>query len=517
MLWRKLLAVVGGFLTIAASISAQDGWHAAGTSSDGWKASAATISIPTAPTVSTFRNVKQAASILPPTNAPVRFADYDERMQIPQMLPPSNTGPLYETIPPPKATLVPPGQPKAVIVYPAPTGMNRYPGVPDGTADLPPGFDPLLTFLRPRGQVWITPEYILWGTSGMKIPAIATSSAVGTSQAQTGVLGLPSTHLLFGDQSILNNWRLGIRVNTGFWLNDEQTFGTDMTFFYLGTKQRDYSASSAGDPLLARPFYDASTGMQSSQLVTYASRNADGTLSPVLVGTIGFRATTNFWGADFNFRRNLWDNDALRVDGLVGFRFLQLRDMLDVGSTVTANDPTAANGVAFGTTFTSLDQFYTRSDFYGGQVGLKGEYNMGRWSIGMLSKIALGNTYEAVSISGFSNSNVPGSPTQHSNGGLFAQSTNIGNYSANSFSVVPEFNFNLSYQLTDQIRLFAGYSVLYWSSVVRAGNQIDFTVNSTQIPTGGTNSLSGASRPAFIMHESGFWANGINIGAEFRW
>jgi hypothetical protein len=520
MLWRKLLAVVGVCLAVAQSISAQDLWRTTGTATnDAWKPSPAILGTPTASPskpVSTYRNVQPAASLEMPRNTgPVRFAEFDDRMPVPDTLPPYEQQirpPYDEKLPAPKTRL---DEPKAVILNPVP---NRYPGVPDGTGEPLPGFDPLLAAFRPRGQVWLTAEYLFWGTSGMKIPPIATSSPVGTSMAATGVIGLPTTHLLFGGDTILNNWRSGVRVNTGFWCDDEQLTGVDMTFFYLGTKQQTYSATSAGDPLLARPFYDASTNMQNAQLVTFATRSPTGTLLPTQVGIIGFRATNSFWGADFNFRKNLWDDGSLRVDGLFGFKFLQLRDMLNVGSTVTADDPTAANGVAFGTNFTSMDSFQTRSDFYGGQVGLKGEYNMGRWSIGMVGKLALGDTYQAVAINGSSTSAPPGGgKATTSVGGLFAQNTNIGTYSASNFSVAPEININLSYQLTQHIRIFGGYSILYWSNVARAGNQIDYTVNSTQIATGGSSTLLGPARPAFIMHESGFWANGINIGLEFRW
>jgi hypothetical protein len=78
---------------------------------------------------------------------------------------------------------------------------------------------------------------------------------------------------------------------------------------------------------------------------------------------------------------------------------------------------------------------------------------------------------------------------------------------------------NVGYQLSSNIRIFAGYSMLYWSNVVRAGDQIDLAVNPSQLQRSTTAraTLSGDSRPAYTLHKSGFWAHGGNLGLEFRW
>ena len=49
--------------------------------------------------------------------------------------------------------------------------------------------------------------------------------------------------------------------------------------------------------------------------------------------------------------------------------------------------------------------------------------------------------------------------------------------------------------------------------MVRAGNQIDFAVNPTQIPPG---VLVGAPNPQFHMNRTDYWLQGINFGAELR-
>jgi hypothetical protein len=73
-------------------------------------------------------------------------------------------------------------------------------------------------------------------------------------------------------------------------------------------------------------------------------------------------------------------------------------------------------------------------------------------------------------------------------------------------------------QLSRHLRLFAGYTLLYWSTVVRAADQIDPGLNATQVPVvrpAGT--LSGPARPAFSFHETDFWAQGGAFGVELRY
>ena len=44
---------------------------------------------------------------------------------------------------------------------------------------------------------------------------------------------------------------------------------------------------------------------------------------------------------------------------------------------------------------------------------------------------------------------------------------------SDKFAVVPEVGFNVGYQVTPHLKFFVGYSMLYWSRVLRAGDQVD--------------------------------------------
>ena len=97
-------------------------------------------------------------------------------------------------------------------------------------------------------------------------------------------------------------------------------------------------------------------------------------------------------------------------------------------------------------------------------------------------------------------------------------STNIGHYTQDNFAVVPELDLKLGFQFTRHTRLVVGYDVLYWSNVARAGEQIDRTVNSTLLPNSGVLPRRAIwPGPQFTFQETGFWAQGINVGVDCRW
>ncbi len=163
---------------------------------------------------------------------------------------------------------------------------------------------------------------------------------------------------------------------------------------------------------------------------------------------------------------------------------------------------------------------------------MKFELQRNRWMLDLYPRIALGSTHSTVDINGSTRvtaadgvqswplPNGGSSATATSNGGLLAQSTNIGHYAQDNFAVVPEFDLNLGFQLTRHTRFIVGYSGLYWSCVARAGEQIDRNVNSSYIPgspsTGGSTP-TGPARPQFSFQDTGFWAQGINVGLDCRW
>ncbi|HEX4608296.1 MAG TPA: BBP7 family outer membrane beta-barrel protein, partial [Urbifossiella sp.] len=86
-----------------------------------------------------------------------------------------------------------------------------------------------------------------------------------------------------------------------------------------------------------------------------------------------------------------------------------------------------------------------------------------------------------------------------------------------AFAVVPEAILKVGLKYGDFSRFFVGYNFLYLNTVVRPGDQIDRTVNPTQISSlnpGGV--LVGPDHPRPAIVTTDFWAQGLVIGFEAR-
>jgi hypothetical protein len=192
------------------------------------------------------------------------------------------------------------------------------------------------------------------------------------------------------------------------------------------------------------------------------------------------------------------------VDLLGGWRHINLDDTLTVTEAFTAF---GAAGPDFN--FAGVDQFKAQNRFDGAQIGLDGELRYNRWSLGARGMVALGNVNERVNVQGFNVQN--GVTTQGDL--LTVPNGNIGVFERNRFAWAPEVNFKLGYQVTDHMRAFVGYDILYLSSVVRAGEQVNLAVDPTHLGGGATT----AAQPPFAFHSSDYWAQGLNFGLEFRY
>src|SRR5262249_34874117 len=108
-------------------------------------------------------------------------------------------------------------------------------------------------------------------------------------------------------------------------------------------------------------------------------------------------------------------------------------------------------------------------------------------------------------------------------GGLLALPSNIGSESRDRFSVVPEAGVSLGFAVMNGVRLSVGYNFLYWSSVVRPGDQIDRRLGVLQIPGSpplpsppfGPTLPTNPTVPQRLFKDTDFWAHGLTVGLEF--
>jgi hypothetical protein len=344
----------------------------------------------------------------------------------------------------------------------------------------------------------------------MPVPALITTSNAN----DLGVLGRPSTQVLLGN-SLEHDAFSGGRFTLGWWFDPCRVWAIESTFFFLGEETRRDSFSSSGVPILARPFFNAQTGQEDSELI--ANPPLPG-LFP-LAGRADVAFTSRLIGFELNFVRSwlygvnpAW-HKQYNLDFLFGYRYMQLRERLGIHEDLLV--PEDSDDVVAGTRFLIDDMFSTRNSFNGGQIGLRGELRWGGWFIDGRAKVAFGNTTQTVFIDGSTVISVPGTGTVSGPGGLLALPTNMGRFHRDTFSVVPEFGVNVGYYITPYIKLYVGYTFIGWTNVVRPGNVIDRVVNPSQIPPGGA--LVGPARPAFRFRDSDFWVQGINIGVELRY
>jgi hypothetical protein len=165
----------------------------------------------------------------------------------------------------------------------------------------------------------------------------------------------------------------------------------------------------------------------------------------------------------------------------------------------------------------ATDSFHTRNQFYGAQVGARGEINFDWIFVAFGGKVAVGDLHESLSIMGSSTLTQPGSPNVTVPGGLFAAASNIGRYTRDEFSVMPEAEFTIGCQVIDNLRVFVGYNILYLNRVARPGSQFDQVVDTraTMIDPGFTGDKTAFPRPVF--GETSFWAQGLNFGVQLSY
>ncbi len=80
---------------------------------------------------------------------------------------------------------------------------------------------------------------------------------------------------------------------------------------------------------------------------------------------------------------------------------------------------------------------------------------------GRSDAVGIGNTHQTVTIRGNTIATQNGASTTFNNG-ILTQRTNIGTYDRDEFTMIPELGLTLGYQFTRNVRLTAGYSLIYW-------------------------------------------------------
>jgi hypothetical protein len=398
--------------------------------------------------------------------------------------------------------------PWAAIVEGLPTNAGPiYIYDTTGELDPPPG---------PNPRFYARGDYLLWWTRGYHLPLLVTTSPATTPQAQQGVLGVPGTAPVIGDSTTSSGPQSGARFTVGWNFNPCSGDSIEASYFFLGRKNDNLGADSSQFPVLARPFFDVNTGTQFRELVASPGINAGDLVK--LRGSVAVNNFSDLQGAELNYRRCLCTDCNYSAFAFVGFRYLDLHEGLSITeSEVSAQAVAGFPALNPGNLITVNDSFGTRNRFFGGQLGLEGEIRRGSWFVGGKIQVGLGVTNENIDINGSQTITTLTGQRSTFFGGLLALPSNIGSVSQNRFSVVPQVGLKVGYNVTENVRIYVGYDFLYWSNVVRPGDQIDTSLNTQQIPNSGTSPPSNIVRPVVPFTTSSYFAHGINAGLEWRY
>jgi hypothetical protein len=357
--------------------------------------------------------------------------------------------------------------------------------------------------------VWASVDYTHFWLKGQRISAPVATVIPGNTDLSAsfaaGGIADPNARILFGQQTVDYAPSSGVQATVGVALSER--WGLEMSGFYQSRVQRQSLANSAGDPGLGLPFQDfsglfAPVGTNSAGIFA-------GRFGPDVVGGfVGIDTNTQLYGAEANAIAFGTDSATSRLDVLAGFRYLTLEDQLTIGAGVTSGGD--------GTTF---DRFRTQNRFYGPQLGARYSRAFDQFVVRGEAKCALGVTRAENAITGQSilPTSIGGGMV---NEGFYAVGTNIGTTTRNRFAVVPEVGLSMGYRLCDGVTFNVGYQFLYWSSVTRAGDQVDERYNVVYNPVFRTFTGPNPAEPRFpacIERTSDFWMHGVTAGVELRY
>jgi hypothetical protein len=341
-----------------------------------------------------------------------------------------------------------------------------------------------------------------------------------------GVAGSPFTTLVeaFGDADQEKRSAVsGGRFSVGWWrVLDEaggiRCLGAEASFFFVGKR----SATLVDDtsPTIFRPFFDLNNRKESTFIVA-----APG----IATGGIAGHAEAKLWGAELNGYKNLcfdrgYPPETSSLNLLAGVRYLDLDQRLEIGSTSVFNTPVtgAPAFVAFsGNRLQVTDSFATHNRFYGGQVGATGKWwPLENVTVEATVKLALGATSEDLTIAGGQARTFANGVTVVSPAGVLALPSNIGDHHINKFAQVPELDIKITFPVVSHVTLTTDLSLLYWSRILRPGQQIDRALDITQIPNfpGAVGAVpTGLGQPSVPFRQADLMVLSASFGLEVSW
>jgi len=345
------------------------------------------------------------------------------------------------------------------------------------------------------GLGWAESDTLLWWGRGLTNSPVI----VGGNSATV----LPTNPLLGGyDNPLGTDMLVGLRGNVGFWLDDCQNYGVGGRAWGLISDGNEQVITNGGNST-GISFFNSSLGQPDTYIV-----NLDRGPFGKNVGEIGVLNDLDVYSGDLYLRALLLGNRCNRVDLLGGYTYLRLDSGYQLRSRIVDGWTDAPPPVT--TVTTIVDRFSTKNEFHGGHVGLQSNITRGRFGLGLMGKVAMGNMTSTSNISG-SYEQIPPLPSlpDRQNRGLFAQSSNIGTVSRDAFTFIPEMNAKLRYQI-GRFQVGVGYTVVVLPEVAMAASQIDTNVDALGILNPPTVA------PVNRFNTESYYLHGIDLGVTYN-
>ncbi len=367
-----------------------------------------------------------------------------------------------------------------------------------------------------KPNAWLRAEYLVFWVKDAPIaaPLLVTGSG---NDVFPGALDQPGTRVLLGD-SVSMGRSNGLRFTAGSWLDDSQRLGFEVILMGLEQSRvgQTWTADATGTPFLARPFVSARTGNEN---VYFVSQNLPGPgVSARLTGSLAYSTATEFRSIEINGLAVAFAEGNSTGTLMFGYRSLWLREDLRITQQTRGIDENARLSLAgerlgIGESLLVSDAFRTDNQFFGLNLGGRYGWQSDRLSLDVLAKVAFGVTQQLAQSEGATNRYSPSGALLGSEpGGLLSLSTNGVRNFQTDLSFVPEVGFDLGFRLTSGLKARMGYSMLYWSSVARPGNQIDRTITTSRVPMDPSyNANSSGTRPSSSVVSSDFWTRGFTF------
>lgn len=345
------------------------------------------------------------------------------------------------------------------------------------------------------GGLWVDLDFLLWWRDDRNLPALITTGP------NEGVV--PGATVLFGEP-MDEQARPGGRLEVGVWLDPCQRTAIGGRYLAVADATTSSEWTSSDLSFIARPFTDVSTVPVTPTAFPIVNAGA----VPPTTGWIKADTGSEVQAADAFFYWVLQRSPCASFGFQAGYQYARIGEDVLIDSFTQSSVGERVQSIAV------TDLFDANNEFHGGHFALRGDYRCGRFGLELLARFAFGNMRQTMNIAGSTTSKDVNGGTSVRDSGLLAQaSTNGGLHEEDDFSFMDEAGVKLAFYPVERLKLSIGYSLMYWSSVVRPTGSIDTFVDGRLLTA---DPPTDAWRPAFAFHPTDYIVQGLNFGAEFR-